>query len=70
MARIILEEIRVAEVRRRAREEKRRAVAVQSPATRPSGTIVSPTGVKNFWTNKDGSVQIVGPDGLTTIYRD
>lgn len=72
IARIILEEIRVAEVRRQARAEKRRSVAVQSPApaARPSGTIVSPDGVKNFWTNKDGSVQIVGPDGVTTIYRD
>jgi hypothetical protein len=41
-----------------------------APQKAPSGTVVTPDGVSNYWTNKDGSVQISGPEGLTTIYRD
>jgi|GEM_PF-4091247 len=36
----------------------------------PSGTIVSPDGVSNYWQTKDGAVKVSGPGGLTTIYQN
>jgi hypothetical protein len=74
----------VAKARRQARRAAANRLARQSPPPAPaasreipvysgdrksgSGTITGPTGVRNYWTNKDGSVQIAGPEGLTTIY--
>lgn len=52
-------------------------VVVSPPAQAPedsqkpqSGTIVAPNGVSNYWTNKDGTFQISGPEGLITVFPD